>query len=79
MSYPVKYRERTIEYRQEGHTLGETSKTFEVAVTTIREWEKQLKEEGDLTPKVPTRGSKKRLKITRKKRPPGTKNRITTK
>ena len=59
MSYPVKYRERTIEYREEGHTLEETSKTFKVAVSTIREWEKQLKEKGDLKPKVPVRGSKK--------------------
>ena len=59
MSYPVKYRERTIEYRQEGHTLEETSKTFKVAKSTIREWEKQLKEKGDLKPKVPNRGSKK--------------------
>ena len=59
MSYPVKYRERTIEYREEGHTLEETSKTFKVAVSTIRKWEKQLKEKGDLKPKVPVRGSKK--------------------
>ena len=59
MSYPEKYRERTIEYRQEGHTLEETSKTFKVAVSTIRKWEKQWKEKGDLTPKVPTRPWKK--------------------
>ena len=59
MSYPEKYRERTIEYRQEGHTLEETSKTFKVAISTIRKWEKQWKEKGDLRPKVPTRGSKK--------------------
>jgi len=25
MSYPLTYRERTIEYRQEGHALEETS------------------------------------------------------
>ena len=48
MSYPEKYRIRTLEYRREGHTLEETSKVFKVAVVTIREWEKQLKEEGNL-------------------------------
>ncbi len=51
MSYPEQYRKRTIEYRQEGHTLEETGETFKVAVTTIRRWEKQLKEKGDLKPK----------------------------
>ncbi len=59
MSYPVKYRERTVEYRQEGHTLEQTSETFKVAISTIRKWEKQQKEKGDLTPKVPTRKWKK--------------------
>lgn len=55
MSYPVKYRERTIEYRQEGHTLEETSKSFKVSIPTIRRWEEQLKEKGDLEPKKPNR------------------------
>lgn len=59
MSYPVKYRERTIEYRQEGHTLEETSKTFKVAISTIRKWEKQYKEEGDLAPKKAKRSFRK--------------------
>lgn len=116
MSYPEKYRERTIEYRQEGHTLEETKAAFKVAITTIQKWEKQLKEKGDLKPKKPVRRHKKidpeklkayvaehpdayqaeiakefnccqsavqkalkRLKITRKKRLPRTKNKITTK
>ena len=116
MSYPEKYRERTIEYRQEGHTLAETKAAFKVAFSTIEKWERQLKEKGDLKPKTPTRKYKKinpeklkayvaehpdayqreiaeefgctqsavqkalaRLKITRKKRPRHTKNRITTK
>ena len=48
MSYPRKYRERTIEYRQAGHTLEETHQTFKVSRSTIQEWEKQLKETGDL-------------------------------
>ena len=58
MSYPVKYRERTIEYRQE-HTLEETSRTFKVTISTIRKWEKQLKEKGDLKAKVAKRSFKK--------------------
>ncbi len=59
MSYPVKYRERVLEYRGEGHTLEETSKIFKVAISTIRKWEKQLEETGDLIPKVPERSFKK--------------------
>jgi len=57
MSCPVKYRERTIEYRQE-HTLEETSWTFKVSISTIRKWEK-LKEKGDLKAKVAKRSFKK--------------------
>ncbi len=115
MSYPVKYRERVIEYRREGHTLEETSRIFKAAISTIRKWEKQVKETGDLTPKVPRRSFKKidpvkfrayvaehpdayqkeiaqafdcsraavqkalkRLRITRKKKRPTTRNRTTT-
>ncbi len=48
MSYSEKYRIRTLEYRREGHTLEQTSKVFKVDVTTIRNWEKRLKEEGSL-------------------------------
>ena len=48
MSYTKKYRERTIEYRQAGHTLEETHQTFKVSRSTIQKWEKQLKETGDL-------------------------------
>ncbi len=51
MSYSKKYRERTIEYRQAGHTLEETHKTFKVAQSTIQKWEKQLKETGSLEKK----------------------------
>ena len=50
MSYPKKYRERTIEYRQEGHTLEETHQAFKVSISTIRTWEK-LKERGELEKK----------------------------
>ncbi len=51
MSYSKKYRERTIEYRQAGHTLEETHQTFKVARSTIQEWEKQLKETGSVEKK----------------------------
>lgn len=59
MSYPVKYRERVLAYREEGHTLEESSKVFKVAISTIRKWDQRLKETGDLTPKVPERSFKK--------------------
>ncbi len=59
MSYSKKYRERTIEYRQAGHTLEETHQTFRVSISTIRVWEKQLKETGDLGKKELHRGSRK--------------------
>ena len=52
MSYPIRYRKRTIEYRQEGHTLEETGETFKVSISTIRKWEKQLKEKGHLEKKA---------------------------
>ena len=48
MSYDEKYRKRTLEYRHEGHTLAQTSKTFRVSVTTICKWENQLRKEGNL-------------------------------
>lgn len=59
MSYPVKYRERTIEYYKEGHTLKETSQTFQVAISTIQKWKKQLEVEGNLKNKPLNRGFKK--------------------
>ncbi len=59
MSYPTKYRERTIEYRKEGHTLEETHRTFKVSIATIRKWEKQLEKEGNLEKKPLNRSYKK--------------------
>ena len=50
MSYSIDYRKRTIEYREEGHTLEETHEIFKVAISTIRTWEKQWKEQGTLNP-----------------------------
>ena len=48
MSYSKDYRERTIEYRQAGHSLEATHQVFKVSRSTIQKWEKQLKETGDL-------------------------------
>ena len=59
MSYSIDYRKRTIEYRQAGHTLEETQQIFKVSKTTIREWEKQQKETGNLEKKELHRGSRK--------------------
>lgn len=59
MSYPVIYRKRVIEYREEGDTLRETGKIFKVSISTIRKWESQLKEEGDLENKPLNRTYKK--------------------
>ena len=47
MSYDKKYRKRTIEYRQEGHTLEETSGIFKVSISTILDWTKLHKETGE--------------------------------
>ena len=51
MSYSKDYRERTVEYRQLGHTYEETHKIFKVAISTIQRWEQQLKETGNLEKK----------------------------
>ena len=52
MSCSKKYRERTIEYRQGGHTLEQTHQIFKVSISTIQKWEKQLKEKGNLGKKI---------------------------
>ena len=59
MSYPEKYRMRTLEYRLEGHTLDQTHKVCKVAVVTIRKWEKKLREEGTLAKRPVRRPFKK--------------------
>jgi len=47
MSYDKKYRKRTIEYRQEGHTLTETSSVFKVSISMILDWRKLYEETGE--------------------------------
>ena len=59
MSYDRKYRQRTIEYRQEGHTLEQTSRVFKVSVSTIRDWEKLRQETGDFGKRALKRSFKK--------------------
>ena len=45
MNYPEKYRKKAIEYREEIHNV------FKVAISTVREWERQYREEGNLKQK----------------------------
>ncbi len=71
MSYSEDYRKRTIEYREEGHTLEETHKVFKVSISNIRTWEKQWKEKGTLAPAPVVRGYKK-IEPERLKRMRGT-------
>jgi len=59
MAYEKRYRERVIEYRQEGNTLEETRDVFKVSISTIRKWEIQLKEKGHLEKKELNRTHKK--------------------
>ena len=59
MSYPKKFREQAIEYRQAGHTRDETHQTFKVSRSTLQRWEKQLKETGNLEKKEPHRSFRK--------------------
>ena len=59
MSYDIKYRKRTIEYREEGHTLVETSEVFKVSITTIKRWIKKYKETGELKDQPTKRKHKK--------------------
>jgi len=80
MSYPEEYRKRTIEYKQEGHTLEETKEIFKVSISTIRAWEKQSKEKGNLKAKIPERPFKKidpeKLKIYVEEHPDAYQNEI---
>lgn len=48
MSYDIKYRKRTIEYREEGHTIAQTREVFKISPTTLKRWAKKYKETGNL-------------------------------
>ena len=74
MSYDEKFRRRTLEYRQKGHSLAQTSEVFNVAINTIRNKEHPdayLRKIAEAFKCCQTaiRKALKRLKITRKKRP----------
>ena len=48
MSYDKKFREKTIEYYEKGNTYRETAETFVIAVSTLTEWIRRKREEGEL-------------------------------
>ncbi|MDR1066216.1 MAG: helix-turn-helix domain-containing protein, partial [Clostridiales bacterium] len=48
MSYDKKYRKRTIEYHEEGHSIRETAKTFGISPNTLNAWLKQYRDNGGL-------------------------------
>ena len=51
MSYDKKYRQRALDYWQDGHTKKETAAVFGVGTTTLQTWKSQLNETGTLAPK----------------------------
>lgn len=51
MSYDIKYRQRAIEYWQDGHSKRATAEVFKVSATTLQTWKSQLNETGTLAPK----------------------------
>jgi transposase len=59
MSYDIKYRQRAIEYWQEGHSKRATATVFKVSPTTLQTWKSMLKETGTMVPKAPQRTWKK--------------------
>lgn len=48
MSYDKKFRERTIEYLESGHTYRETAQLFGISPNTLATWVKKQKETGTL-------------------------------
>jgi len=59
MSYDKKYKERAVLCRMTGKTLEETSKIFQIGTTTLKRWEKEYKNTGDLSKKPLKRNPKK--------------------
>ena len=58
MAYSIEFRKLVMDYRKE-HSLRGTSRHFNVAVSTIQDWEKLLCENGNLCPVKPNRQPKK--------------------
>ena len=48
MSYDIKFRKRTIEYLESGHTYRETAEIFGISPNTLATWVKKQKERGTL-------------------------------
>jgi transposase len=48
MSYDEKFRQRAMEYWDEGHSKRETAEVFKVGTTTLQKWKKQLTETGGM-------------------------------
>jgi len=59
MAYDEKYRKRAEEYRNEGHTLEETTKVFNISISTLRTWETKYKATGEIKNKPLQRPHKK--------------------
>ena len=59
MAYDEKYRKRAVEYRNEGHTLEETTKVFKVSMSTLRSWEAKYEATGEIKNKPLQRTHKK--------------------
>ena len=51
MSYDSKYRQRALEYWEEGHTKKETAEVFKVSTYALQVWKSQLKNTGKLEAK----------------------------
>ena len=44
MGYDIKFKQRAIEYKEEGHSYKETCKTFKISEMTLARWIKKEKE-----------------------------------
>jgi transposase len=48
MAYPKKYRQRVLEFIEEGNTQQEAAKIFKVSRSTIQDWQRLRAKTGDL-------------------------------
>lgn len=44
--YDVRYKQRAIDYRKEGHTIEEMAKIFKIGTTVLKSWVKKHEEDG---------------------------------
>lgn len=51
MSYEIKYRQRAVEYWNEGHSKRVTAEVFKISPTTLQKWKTQLNTTGKLEAK----------------------------